>query len=182
MMITEANFFKIIRRVVALLLAVTLTACIEDEVPTYESTTRVRVGEMAPDFTVEMLSGQSLTLSELRGDVVLLLFFSSWCPDCLAEMTQLDERLAPFAERGFRLVAISRGEPRADIEQFRAEHGFGYDLGLDESRAIYERYATRYVPRNFVIGRDGHVTALTVEYDAEEFEELMGHIDRITQE
>lgn len=77
------------------------------------ATTLVGVGAAAPDFTVELFDGGELTLSSLRGKVVLLNFWATWCPPCREELARVQTELIDrFAGRDFLFLPVSRGEER----------------------------------------------------------------------
>lgn len=152
---------------VAVLFAVTLaTSCIKDEHEEADETTLVSVGQTAPDFTVEMLDGQRIRLSDLRGDVVLLTFWDPKCPSCEQLMEISEERiLNRIADKDIHYLPISRGYTREYIEEYCASHGYDFPVGLDPQKAIYELYASKYVPRTFLIDKRGTIRHLYVEYD-----------------
>lgn len=144
-----------------------------------ETATLVHAGDQAPDFTVEMFDGSQITLSELRGKVVLLNFWATWCPPCREELTHVQtEIIDRFADRPFLFLPISRGEERDAVAAFRQKTGYTFPMGLDPSRTIYDRYASNFIPRNFLIGPDGKIVLATVGYDEQEFEELIATIER----
>ena len=133
----------------------------------------------APDFTVELFDGTKTSLAELKGKVVLLNFWATWCPPCRQELTRVQKDIIDrFAGRNFVFLPISRGEKREDVAAFREKMGYTFPMGLDPSQAIYDRYASNYIPRNFLIGADGKVMLATVGYDAEEFDEMIKTIEK----
>lgn len=141
--------------------------------------TLVRAGDMAPDFRVEMLDGERIVLSSLRGKVVLLNFWATWCPPCREELARVQTELIDrFAGRDFLFLPVSRGEERSAVAAFRERTGYAFPMALDPERRVYDLYATNFIPRNFLIGRDGRVVAATVGYDGEEFAELIATIEQ----
>ena len=154
-----------------ILLLPVLAGCIKDEKFTHENTTLVSMGDIAPDFEVELLDGTSRQLSHFRGEVVMLIFFSAGCPDCHAEFREL-QGLISQVEPEFNILAISRADGEQEVRDFVEQYELTFDVGLDPNKSVYGLYATRYVPRCFLIGRDGKVKALTVEYDETEFKTI----------
>ena len=137
-----------------------------DEEREIEATTLIKVGQVAPDFSVEMLDGRTIKLSELRGKVVMLCFWATWCPPCRQEMAHLQEGVIDhFAGKDLVVLPISRGEKREVVEKFIADNGYTFGVGLDPERAIYDQYASNFVPRTFIINKRGKVTYRVAGYD-----------------
>lgn len=156
------------RRALFLLVAICFAACgtIGEEYPTHEESSVVGVGDVAPDFTVELLGGECVTLSELRGEVVLLVLFSHECPDCKMLMDDMQAARDYFDDLGVRILAIERDGSAEDVETYMASHGYDFDVAVDDNRAIYNLYATMYVPRTYLIDSEGIIVHATIEYDA----------------
>ena len=109
-----------------------------------------------------------------KGKLVFINFFATWCPPCREELSHVQQQVIDrFAGEEFVFLPISRGEERAAVEAFRAKTGYAFPMGLDTDETIYKRYATRFIPRNFLIDRTGRVVKATVGYDDEEFAELL---------
>ena len=144
-----------------------------------ESTTLVKAGDKAPDFTVEMFGGGKTDLAELRGKVVLLNFWATWCPPCRQELARVQsDVIARFAGRDFVFLPISRGETHQTVAAFREQTGYTFQIGLAHSQTVYDRYASNYIPRNFLIDRNGKVVLASVGYDPEEFDEMIKTIEK----
>lgn len=138
-----------------------------------EATTLIHAGDMAPDFTVEMLDGSKVTLSELRGKVVLVGFWATWCPPCRQELSHMQKDVIDrFAGKDLVVLPISRGEKRKTVEEYIAKMGYTFPIGLDGDQSIYRKYASNYIPRSFVVGRDGKVVYVAVGYDEQIAKEI----------
>ena len=157
--------------------------CITEDGASSEDHLRVQVGELAPDFTVELFDGTDLRLSDLRGNVVLLTFFASWCPECREELAVVGtEVLDRFADDAFFFLPISRGESRSEIAAFRDTWGYTWTMGLDPDASIYGLYATLTVPRNFLLDPEGRIVSLTTGYDPAEFSALLDRAESLLRD
>jgi peroxiredoxin len=130
-----------------------------------ESTTLIHVGDVAPDFTVEMLNGDKVTLSALRGKPVLLTFWATWCPPCRQELSHLKADVLDVFGDKITVLPISRGENITTVETFMKKMNYTFPVGLDIDQSIYKKYASNYIPRSFVIDGKGEVVYVGVGYD-----------------
>ncbi|MBQ3187176.1 MAG: TlpA family protein disulfide reductase [Alistipes sp.] len=147
----------------------------QDETAT---TTLVKEGMQAPDFTVEMFDGSTQTLSSLKGKVVLVNFWATWCPPCREELKRVQQDLVErFAGEEFVFIPISRGEERETVAAFREQMGYTFAMGLDPERKIYDLFASNFIPRNFLIDKEGKVLVASVGYEPEEFDALIAKIE-----
>jgi RNA polymerase sigma factor (sigma-70 family) len=144
----------------------------DPNVPDLDALTKV--GDVAPDFTVTTLEGKRLRLSDLKGKVVLMNFFATWCGPCLAELPRVETEIwKPNQKRGLIVLAIGRDHTRAELTEFLHEHKLSFSIGPDPEHAIFKRYATESIPRNYVIGPDGRIAHQSLGYDATRFHELI---------
>jgi peroxiredoxin len=128
-------------------------------------TTLINAGDTAPDFTAEMLDGSKVTLSALQGKPTLLIFWATWCPPCRLELSKLQEHIIdPYGDR-INVLPVSRGEERGVVEKYISDMGYTFAIGLDCDQSIYNKYATNYIPRCFVIDAKGKVLYSGVGYD-----------------
>ena len=143
----------------------------------------VRIGEMAPDFTITLTDGKQVTLSSLRGKVVMLQFTASWCGVCRKEMPFIEKDiwLKHKDNADFALIGIDRDEPLEKVLAFAKSTGVTYSLGLDPGAHIFAKYALRDagITRNVLIDREGKIVKLTRLYNEEEFASLVQQINEM---
>lgn len=143
----------------------------------------VRVGETAPDFTITLTDGKQVTLSSLRGKVVMLQFTASWCGVCRKEMPFIEKDiwLKHKDNADFALIGIDRDEPLDKVLAFAKSTGVTYPLGLDPGADIFAKYALREsgITRNVLIDREGKIVKLTRLYNQEEFASLVEMINQM---
>jgi len=140
----------------------------------YESTTLLKVGNNMPAFTTTSLSGNTFSSDNLKGKVVLINFWATWCPPCRAEMLLIQKDIYDkLKDENFALLGISRGELRDTVKNFIDKNKYTFPIYLDTNKKIYNLFASKYVPRSFVIGKDGKVKMTTIGFKKEEFEEMI---------
>ena len=148
--------------------------------------TLVHTGDMAPDFTVEMLDGRKVKLSDLKGKVVLLNFWATWCGPCMMEFNEMPDKIVKrFENKDFVLVAISRGEKHdvvADRMSKLKARGIDFPVGIDPDKKIYSLYATESIPRNFIIDRNGKVAYVTIGYDSKKLDDIANTIEQLLKQ
>jgi len=149
-----------------------------------EKASIVKVGDQAPDFSVVMLDGRTIRLSDMKGKVVLLNFWATWCGPCMQEFKEIPDKLLKRFEGNpdFVFIPVSRGETdetvRKKMNQLK-ESGIDFPVGLDPDKAIYGLYAESYIPRNYVIDEDGNVVVTQIEYKEKEFAGLTDMIEEL---
>lgn len=151
---------------------------VEDEPDDLAETTLINAGDVAPDFTVEMLDGSKVTLSALQDKPTLLIFWATWCPPCRLELSKLQEHIIDRYGDKINVLPISRGEERAKVEEYISKMGYTFAVGLDGDQSIYRKYATNYIPRCFVIDAKGKVLYSGVGYDEAIAKEVEQNIEK----
>ncbi len=123
-----------------------------------------REGFAAPDFELELLDGGSVRLSELRGQVVVLNIWASWCPPCQAEMPALQRLHAQRADQGVVVLALNSTvqDTEADARAFAAERGLTFPIVLDPGGEATRAYQVRALPSTYFIDRRGIIRRVVI--------------------
>ena len=114
------------------------------------------------DFTLADLAGKTWTLKDLRGKVVLVNFWATWCPPCRKEMPDLDALYRQFEPKGLVILAIS-DEEAGKVQAYLAEHQVAYPVLLDPGRKVNEEFQIDGIPKTFLYGRDGELAAEAID-------------------
>lgn len=118
------------------------------------------------DFTLADLKGKRWSLKELRGSVVLVNFWATWCPPCRKEMPDLDALYRRWGPKGLVILAIS-DEEAGKVEPFMAEHPVSYPILLDPGRKVNETFRVEGIPKTFVYDRAGKLAAQAIDMRTE---------------
>ncbi len=140
----------------------------------------VKVGDMAPDFEMELTDGTKIKLSELRGSVVMLQFTASWCSVCRKEMPHIEKDIwQAYKDKGLKLYGVDRDEPVEKALKMKEATKITYELGLDPGANIFGLFADKKsgVTRNVLIDKEGKIIFLTRLFDKKEFKALVKRID-----
>jgi cytochrome c-type biogenesis protein len=118
-----------------------------------------RVGEAAPDYGAPTLTGDSVNLAGLRGKVVLLNVWATWCIPCRKEIPELQTLHQQYAARGLQVVGVSVDDGHADreVRDFVNEFGVTYTILRDPSETVFSSFFIPGVPASFLIDRNGTV-------------------------
>ncbi len=117
------------------------------------------VGDRAPSYSADSLRGERVALDELRGDVVLLNAWATWCGPCREEMPYLQELSRDYSKRGLRVVGVNvdRSADEGAIESFLAEVGVTFPTVLDPADRFARTFVTSGVPESLLIDSDGTI-------------------------
>ncbi|HUO17030.1 MAG TPA: TlpA disulfide reductase family protein [Verrucomicrobiae bacterium] len=129
------------------------------------------------DFTLKTLKNKKVTLSGLRGKIVLVNFWATWCPPCRAEMGDLDVLQRYFESQGLVVLSIT-DEDGFKVSQFIGGNKYAPDVVLDPGGKVHQAFHITGIPRTFLFGRDGKLLAVAIDQRSRrQFLEMLSKTD-----
>ena len=117
------------------------------------------LGTPAPDFTLKSLDGRTVRLSDLRGKVVFLNLWATWCPPCREEMPSMVRFYEQFRPQGVEIVAVSEDRDPQAVRKFIKAQRVTFSVALDDEKRVYRLYGATGVPETHLIDRKGVLRA-----------------------
>ena len=138
----------------------------------------VNTGDQVPDFSVTTLDGKEVSIEKLKGKVVLINFFATWCGPCIKELPEVEVKLwTKFKDQNFAMISIGREHTKAQLEAFNQKKGFTFAIAPDPKREVYSKFASQYIPRNFIIDKEGKIIWQGVGFNQKELEQMIKIIE-----
>ena len=124
--------------------------------PAYQPVQMVQLGDPAPDFQLEDTKGNKISLADLRGKVVLINFWATWCPPCRAEMPSMEKLNTMMAGEEFVMLAINvEADGRDSVPAFLEKSPHSFTVLYDDQGVVQKLYGVYKFPESFVIRKDG---------------------------
>lgn len=140
-------------------------------------TAGLRVGDIAPDFTLGSNLASRVSLSELRGKIVILNFWASWCPPCRHEVPALQAIHNEFGPQGVVVLAVNQKEKLSNVERFAHDNGIKFAVWLDEDGWAGNIYQVHSIPTTYFIDEDGIIRA--VQTGSMTREQVLDHLEEL---
>lgn len=119
-----------------------------------------KVGDQAPDFTLQTLDGKTVSLSDYKGKGIFLNFWGTWCPPCRAEMPAFEKQYEAKKDQGFVILAVNMGESKASVQGFVNEFGLTFPILMDPNGQVAVQYGIDPLPTTMIINPDGKITKI----------------------
>lgn len=128
------------------------------------NTAAPQTGFTAPDFSLKTPQGETYTLSELKGNAVLVNLWATWCPPCRAEMPAIQKMYDEYKEQGFVVLAVNSTiqDSALEIPIFTSEYSLTFPILLDELGEVSRMYQVRSLPSSYFINRLGIITEVVI--------------------
>jgi cytochrome c biogenesis protein CcmG/thiol:disulfide interchange protein DsbE len=117
----------------------------------------IEVDQPAPELTLFDLDGNQVSLSDFKGQVVLLNNWATWCPPCREEMPEFNAYYKKYRDQGFQVLAVEAGQPEEQVREFVEEQGLEFTILLDPENQSLITFQNSTLPNSFVIDRRGHL-------------------------
>lgn len=151
------------------ILAISIAWTVYSRIPTGD----IQIGQMsanpregftAPDFSLDLLGGGRVSLSQLRGKAVVVNVWASWCPPCRAEMPAIEKVYQAYKDMGLVVIGLNTTyqDSEADAAAFVREFGLTFPIVLDRDGAVNRRYLVTGLPTTFFIDRKGIIRSIVV--------------------
>ncbi|TET85211.1 MAG: TlpA family protein disulfide reductase [Anaerolineales bacterium] len=123
---------------------------------------QVGIGDLVPDFTLTTFDGEQVAITDLRGQVVLINFWASWCLACEEEAAELENAYQMYKDQGVVFLGVDYSDIEREALAYLARFGITYINGPDLGTRISQAFRIRGVPETFVVGADGHLTSVRI--------------------
>lgn len=136
---------------------------------------KVSKGDQVPSFTVENKEGVKISIEDLKGKVVLLNFFATWCPPCREELPRLQKELwETLGDRDdFTILVLAREEGWNKLDPFMKNNNYTFPVFPDLNRKVFALFAEQSIPRNVLINKEGKIIYQSIGYTPKEFSGLI---------
>jgi peroxiredoxin len=146
----------------------------------YMKSSLVQLNETAPEFSFTTNDGKTVKLSDYKGKVILINFFATWCGPCMKEMPYIQKDLWEKLKNNdtFIIMSFGRDHSQEEVNKFIESKKFTFPIFADKDKSIYNLFATKYIPRNYLIDSNGKVIYASTGFSEKEFEELKATINK----
>lgn len=137
----------------------------------------IEAGQAAPAFSLPKLGGGALALGDLKGQVVYLDFWASWCGPCRQSFPWMNEMQAKYGAKGLKVVGVNLDAKTADAEKFLSQVPAQFAVAFDAKGETPGKYAVQGMPTSMLIGADGRVLQVHSGFRADERKDLEAAIE-----
>lgn len=139
-----------------------------------DDTTKVKIGQQVPEFEYEIATGVIQNITDLKGKLVMITFFATWCPPCRKELPHIQSDIYDKYKKNtdFKLLLFGREHSWTELTKFQADNQFSMPLYPDPKRVIFSKFADQFIPRNFLISPEGKVLYSSIGFADKDFEAL----------
>ena len=123
---------------------------------------RFTSGDPAPDFTVRTLDGQTLSLKDIKGQIVMVNFWATWCPPCRSEMPDMERLYQERKDDGVQILAVNLQEAPEPVSRFVEQYNLTFPIVMDTSGEMSQLFGVQSLPTSFFIDKEGKISGFHV--------------------
>jgi len=123
---------------------------------------QLKMGEQAPEFVLNTFDGDQIDTSELRGHVIVVNVWASWCTTCVFEAAELEQAHQMYRDRGVIFLGVDWSDTDAKALEYLQRFGITYPNGPDLAGRIYKEYRLKGVPETFIIDSAGRLSSVRI--------------------
>ena len=156
-----------------LIMALALAVVIDAETAVDSMGTRTEIGQKAPQCSMRPLSSDSLSMDDLKGELILINFFATWCNPCMQEMPKLEKEIwQEYQDDGLQVYCVGREHTADELKKFVKKKNLTVPVVPDPEREIYSHFASKYIPRNIIIDQKGKIVFQEIGYNDEKLAKI----------
>ena len=164
----------------ALLMVIASALCLALAVPSTQAAEEVKINKLAPDFTLPNLEGKDVSLSSLRGHVVILTFWSVWCHVCREEMGVLDSVYQKYKDKGLDVIGVNIDpDGSTSVQDYIKKHSLSFPMLRDKEKKVMKVYRANFLPSTFLLDKKGIVVDKVVGLRNWNSPEYQGLIEKL---
>jgi peroxiredoxin len=152
-----------------------LVSCIRSQ----EFVSYTKVGDPIPSFSLVTIEGAAFNIEAMKGKVVLVNFWATWCAPCLTEMPRLEKEVwQKYKGNDFEMIAIAREQGIQEIKSFQEKYKYTFPMGPDPQKAIYSKFSNAGIPRNYLVNREGQIVYQSTGFNPKDFNKLIAILEK----
>ena len=151
-------------------------ACAEENPNDFNLT---EVGQEVPNFTFTTLNGETTSINDLKGKIILINFFANWCSPCMKALPEVQKQIwEKFKDREVVVLAFGRGYSTKELKKWNQKKGFTFAICPDKDKSIYGLFFTKYIPRNVLINKEGKIILQQFGFSKKGLQQLIETIEK----
>ena len=139
----------------------------------------LKIGDILPNFELTSSVYGNVKAADLKGKVILISLFATWCGPCQKELADVQSMLWPRYkdDKNFVMLVVGREHTDEQLQKYNERKGFTFPLYPDPKREVFSLFAEKTIPRAYLFGKDDTLIYSSIGYTAEEFQNLMNSIE-----
>lgn len=159
------------KKLVVMFMMLVMIVCVQAQ--------ELKIGDVLPNFELTSSVYGNVKAADLKGKVVLISLFATWCGPCQKELADVQSMLWPKykGDKNFVMLVVGREHTDEQLQKYNERKAFTFPLYPDPKREVFSLFADKTIPRAYLFGKDGKLIYSSIGYTAEEFQNLMNSIE-----